>query len=76
MKCLFQAPSSPGIAPAIHVLQHEQGKQDVDARAFATPKSFGPAGGTSPGMTSSCPFPLNTPRIRAYIDISINNERR
>jgi hypothetical protein len=26
-------------------------KQDVDGRAFASPKGFGPAGGSSPAMT-------------------------
>jgi hypothetical protein len=38
-----------GLVPAIHVLAAKKG---VDARAFATPKGFGPAGGSSPGMTT------------------------
>jgi len=53
-------PVMPGLVPGIHVFLRRR-KQDVDGRAFASPKgymarpierSYGPAGGTSPAMTA------------------------
>jgi len=42
----------PGlVVPGIHVFAAGS-KKDVDGRAFAAPKGFGPAGGTSPAMTT------------------------
>jgi hypothetical protein len=38
--------------PGIHVLLDAERKEDVDGRAFAAPKGFGPAGGSSPAMTT------------------------
>jgi hypothetical protein len=39
-----------GLVPAIHDLS--RGNKNVEARAFASTKRLGRAGGTSPGMTS------------------------
>jgi hypothetical protein len=37
-----------GLDPAIHPFSKEHLAKTMDARAFAAPKGFGPAGGSSP----------------------------
>jgi hypothetical protein len=45
----------PGLVPGITSL-FQSSKNDVDGRAFAVPKGFGPAGGTNPAMTKNDSF--------------------